>query len=380
MTRDDLLAASREPNVAAFLRALRLGEGTKDDEGYRRIVGGALADSLADHPRRSVWLQRYGVHSTAAGAYQFLARTWDGLVRQYAFPSFEPQWQDAGAVGLILGRKALKAVRDGDIRHAIALCKDEWASLPGSPYGQRTEKMDAVLLEYRKWGGTLTSGEPPAPLAPAPPAAAAPIEHHDFPPDPPAQPETTSRGESPDYGRPTPMIPILPLVAAVLPSLVQMIPELGKIFGSGSEVSQRNLAGATKVLEAVTAATGSVNALEAVEKIAADPQARQAAASAIQSIWFELVESGGGGIAGARKADLDGQTAGWVWYRSGVFLMGLLLLPLVYAAAAAVLFPAVGGDWPTEVRASALMLILGLATVVSAYWFGASNKPSTPSR
>lgn len=227
----------------------------------------------------------------------------------------------------------------------------------------------------------LAMGDPAEMPAPTDrPTAAAPIEHHDFPADPPAQPDAAMRGESPDYGGPSPMIPILPLLSAVLPSLIRNLPELGKIFGSGSEVSERNIAAGTKVLEVITAATGAVNAVDAAEKIAADPQARQAAASAIQSHWFELVEAGGGGIAGARKADLDGQAAGWVWYRSGVFLMGLLLLPLVYAAAAAVLFPAVGGDWPTEVRASALMLILGLATVVSAYWFGASNKPNTPSK
>lgn len=377
MTRDDLLAISREPNVAAFLRALRLGEGTKDDDGYRRIVGGALADTLSDHPRRSVWIQRYGVHSTAAGAYQFLARTWDGLVKQYKFPSFEPQWQDAGAVGLIIGRKALQAVRAGDIRHAIALCKDEWASLPGSPYGQRTEKMDAVLLEYRRWGGALTSGEPPA--APGHPPAAGSIEHHDFPADPPP-PEPALRGESPEYGKPTTMIPILPLITAVLPSIIGAIPELGKLFGSGSEVSQRNVAAATKVLETVTAATGAVNAVEAAEKITADPATAAAAREAVQAIWFELVEAGGGGIDGARKAEVARAASDWVWHKSAAFLAGLLLLPLVYMAAIAVFFPAIGGHWPPEVRASALMLVLGIAISMGAFYWGSSNKSSVPGR
>ena len=262
MTRDDLLAIAREPNVAAFLRALRVGEGTADDDGYRRIVGGGQFESFADHPRRMVWLPRYSVNSSAAGAYQFLARTWDGLVRKYGFPSFEPQWQDAGAVGLIIGRGALDAVRRGDIRAAVALCRNEWASLPGSPYGQRTEGMDRVLLEYKKWGGTLSAGDP---VAPAP----APIEHQDFPPDP-APASAAPSGEAPSYGESKPMLPILPIITAVLPSTISAIPELGKLFGSGSEVSQRNIAGATKVLEVVTQATGAVNAVDAAEKIAAE--------------------------------------------------------------------------------------------------------------
>jgi len=375
MTRDELLAISREPNVSAFLRAIRVGEGTSDDAGYRRIVGGSMAQSLADHPRTMIWLPRYKVNSSAAGAYQFLGKTWDGLVRQYGFPSFEPQWQDAGAVGLIIGRKALDAVRSGDIRAAIALCNKEWASLPGAPYGQRTEGMDAVLLEYRKWGGTLTAGETaaPAPTTQEP----APIEHRDWPTE--QQQPPVPIGEAMNYGESAPMIPILPLITAVLPSIIGAIPELGKIFGSGSEVSQRNVAGATKVLEAVTQATGAVNAVDAAERIAADPAAADAARAAIQLIWFELIEAGGGGIDGARKFDLAGQAASWQWNQSAAFLAVLLLLPLVYMAAAAVLFQ-VGGDWPNEVRASALMMILGIAISIGAFYWGSSNKPSVPGK
>lgn len=375
LTRDDLLAISRETNVAAFLRALRVGEGTSDDDGYRRIVGGAMADSLADHPRRSVWLQRYGVHSTAAGAYQFLARTWDGLVKQYGFPDFSPQWQDAGAVGLIIGRKALPLVRTGDIRGAIALCRNEWASLPGSPYGQRTERMDAVLLEYRKWGGTLTSGEPPpapdtAPTAPAPQPAPAP-----------APIEPAPSGESPDYGRPAPMVPILPIITAVLPSIISAIPELGKIFGSGSEVSQRNIAGATKVLEAVTAATGAVNAVDAAERIAADPAAADQARQAVQAIWFELAEAGGGGIDGARKADAA-RGADWVWYRSASFMIALPLILILAAAVASILFPALGGEWPPDTRTAVVTLIVGsIIGSLTGYYFGSmTGKPPSGTR
>jgi muramidase (phage lysozyme) len=368
VTRDDLLAISREPNVAAFLRALRLGEGTKDDAGYRRIVGGGMADSLADHPRKMVWLPRYGVNSSAAGAYQFLGKTWDGLVKQYGFPSFEPQWQDAGAVGLIIGRKALDAVRRGDIRAAIALCRNEWASLPGSPYGQRTEAMDAVLLEYRKWGGTLTAGEP-ATQQPAP------IEHHDFPPD--TQPEPVPIGEAMNYGESAPMIPILPLITAVLPSIIGAIPELGKLFGSGSDVSQRNIAGATKVLEVVTQATGAVNAVEAAERIAADPAAADAARAAVQSIWFELVEAGGGGIDGARKADLARASSDWTWHKSASFMIALPLILILLLAVCSILFPVMGGEWPDDTRTAVVTLIVGsIIGSLTGYYFGSmTGKP-----
>ena len=351
MTLADLLAAAKEPNVSAFLRAIRLGEGTSDDNGHLRIVGGGNIDSLVDHPRKRVRLAGYGITSTAAGAYQFLAGTWDEMARLYSLPDFSPASQDAAAVGLLIRRKALDAVRAGRVREAIALCAKEWASLPGSPYGQRTESLDRVLLEYTRHGGKLTDDSAAAPTSPT--------------------------GEAPGYG--APMVPILPVIAAVLPSIIQALPELGKLFGSGSEVSQRNIVGATKVLEVVTAATGSVNALEAAGKLASDPAAVAQAREAVQGVWFELAEAGGGGIDGARKADAAGVAAGWVWHRSAAFLMGLLLLPLVYMAAAAVMFQ-IGGDWPTEVRASALMLVLGLAVSLGGYYFGSSNKASVPGK
>ena len=373
MTRDDLLAISREPNVAAFLRALRLGEGTKDDAGYRRIVGGGMADSLADHPRKMVWLPRYGVNSSAAGAYQFLGKTWDGLVRQYGFPSFEPQWQDAGAVGLIIGRRALEAVRSGDIRAAIALTNKEWASLPGAPYGQRTEALDRVLLEYRKWGGTLTAGEPatPAPTMQDP----APIEHRDWPTE--QQQPPVPIGEAMNYGESAPMIPILPLITAVLPSIIGAIPELGKLFGSGSDVSQRNIAGATKVLEVVTQATGAVNAVEAAERIAADPAAADAARAAVQSIWFELVEAGGGGIDGARKADLARASSDWTWHKSASFMIALPLILILLLAVCSILFPVMGGEWPDDTRTAVVTLIVGsIIGSLTGYYFGSmTGKP-----
>lgn len=165
MTLDEAL---RCKNVLAFLKAIRLGEGTLDDDGYRRIVGGELFDSFADHPRKLVHLPRYGVSSTAAGAYQFLARTWDEMRAKYGLPDFTPASQDKAAVGLLIRRKALDDVIEGRIEQAIEKCRLEWASLPGSPYGQRTESMERVLAVYKTWGGLFTRNDP----LPAPPKGA----------------------------------------------------------------------------------------------------------------------------------------------------------------------------------------------------------------
>lgn len=155
MTRDDLRGALEAPNVRAFLKAIRLGEGTSDEAGYYRIVGGGTFADDSRHPNVRVFIKRYKVYSSAAGAYQIIRPTWDGLVRQYSFPDFSPECQDEAAVALIAGRKALKKVIAGEFAEAVALCSREWASLPGSTAGQRTEAYADVEKVYLDSGGTL---------------------------------------------------------------------------------------------------------------------------------------------------------------------------------------------------------------------------------
>jgi muramidase (phage lysozyme) len=79
-------------------------------------------------------------------------------VKQYGFEDFSPPNQDQGAVGLIVGRKALDAVRYGDINGAIRKCRDEWASLPGSEYGQPTRTLAQALEVYALHGGEVLDG------------------------------------------------------------------------------------------------------------------------------------------------------------------------------------------------------------------------------
>lgn len=97
MTRDDLLGALTHDNLLAFLRLIRQGESNQNDDAYTILFGGEHFDSFADHPRRKI--TRGSLTSTAAGAYQILERTWDGLVRQYGFGDFSPANQDGQVAG-----------------------------------------------------------------------------------------------------------------------------------------------------------------------------------------------------------------------------------------------------------------------------------------
>lgn len=365
MTLDDLRDLARHPNVAAFLRVIREAESSQGDEAYRMLFGGEIVDDLSSHPNRVIerTLRGKALRSSAAGAYQFLASTWRDISAPYGITDFSPASQDAAAVALIRRAGALDHVIAGRLDEAIRRCASTWAGLPGDHYGQGGIDLARARAVYLRYGGTI-AGDAAAAAAPAAPADAPPapiVESRPIEPPPaaPAPPQET---------RPMP-----PLLAALIPSIVAAIPQLAKLFGSGSPVSERNAAAAEIVARVVQDATGSVNLQQAAERIASDPAARQAAADAVQANWFQLVEAGGGGIAGARAADAAAQAGGAPLWRSPSFVVACLLLPIVYLIVVAVAFN-LGGNWPSDVRSalvsSAVSLILGS---LAGYYYGAQT-------
>jgi muramidase (phage lysozyme) len=335
-------------NVQAFLRMLRVGEGTADDAGYRRHFGGELFDNFVDHPRRPV-TRRLGektLTSTAAGAYQFLAGTWDECKKALGLRDFTPPSQDLAAVYLIARRGAIDDVLNGRIEAAIARCAKEWASLPGAPYGQPTKTLPEALRLYASYGGAT-------------------------------EPAKTSPG--PVVGQPEPPMPIAPFIAAALPSLIEAIPKLGRLFGSGSEVSERNVAAAETVVQIVKEATGTLNAQAAAEAVKSDPVKAAAAAKAIEDAWYQLAEAGGGGIEGARKADAERAAAGDFW-RSPSFWFGLLLLPLVYLFVLSLIGIIGTASWSDDVRAGlAGSIVSAVIGGLVGYYFGqTTSRNRTP--
>lgn len=158
-------------NLGAFLRAIRMAEGTAGANGYRTMFGGRLFDGWADHPRRAVQFtdkQGRRLWTSAAGAYQFMAvspipgtdkttkvDTWDRLKRKLDLPDFSPASQDAAAVELIAECGALADVQAGRFELAIDKCRRVWASLPGAGYAQPEKTMDSLLTAYLAAGGQL---------------------------------------------------------------------------------------------------------------------------------------------------------------------------------------------------------------------------------
>lgn len=349
----DLIAALDHPNVRAFLRMLRHGEGTAGEDGYRVQFGGGLFDSFADHPRQAITRSLGGkaITSTAAGAYQFLQRTWDGLVKQYGFADFGPKNQDLGAVALIAGRGALQDVMAGRFEQAVAKCNREWASLPGSPYGQPVVTMARARQEYEAHGGQYAD---PAPTA-ATPGLARFINPEALAADTITPKETT----------------MAPFIAAVLPSLIDLVPKLGKLFSSGSETAERNVKAAEIVVAAAKEAIGARNEQELLETIKADPNASALVRQAIEAKWFEISEVGGG-VQAARAANerfLQPGSAGF-WLNPAFWLsMVMLGMPFMLLVDVFFIHPdAYDGNLRVQIVTGVLMVI----SIVGGYWLGTS--------
>ena len=141
------------PERRALLNTIRFAEGTwKDgeDKGYRIIYGGGQFQDLSRHPERVV-VKRYT--SAAAGAYQFLPKTWKGVAKELRLASFEPRHQDQAALHLVKRRGALGDIdRRGLTKDAMAKLAPEWASFPTkagrSAYGQPVKSHQELASFY----------------------------------------------------------------------------------------------------------------------------------------------------------------------------------------------------------------------------------------
>jgi len=144
-------------NRAAFLMMIRTAEGTAGADGYRTMFGGGLFDSFADHPRRVVTAMSGGrpISSSAAGAYQFLRRTWDKLAARLGLPDFSPASQDAAAIELIREAGALGDVDAGRFALAVRKVRKIWASMPGAGYGQPEVALERLQAAYQAAGGVV---------------------------------------------------------------------------------------------------------------------------------------------------------------------------------------------------------------------------------
>ncbi len=160
------------PQGRALLNTIRYAEGTPGESGYRTMFGGGKFNDLSRHPDQVI--RSGGYASAAAGAYQFLPGTWQGVSKELGLKRFGPEEQDLAALRLIDRRGALDPFLRGEkFGTVINKLAPEWASLPtaagGSYYGQPSKPLGQLYDYYQKQkeqiAGTPTVS---APVAQAP--------------------------------------------------------------------------------------------------------------------------------------------------------------------------------------------------------------------
>lgn len=371
--------ALQNANVLAFLRVIRHGESSQDEDAYRWLFGSTRSkpktfDSFDDHPR----VRTYEVYdgqfikngkldfTTAAGAYQITESTWGGCSRALGLTDFSPESQDLAAVYLIDGRKALSDVLAGRVESAIDKLGQEWASLSSSMYGQPTVKLADALRVYSEYGGTFSAEAPSQEPAPVVEEKENQVEN-----------ESTA---SKIIGSPATKF----LLAAVHP-LLAVVPEIAKMFmdRNGETVPERNVAAAVKLVETAQKALQGpgekpLNAQAVVERIEANPAAKELVRQAVLSdpYWL-MTEAGSGGIGGARKADYMMVTTEGPWWqvlRSPSFWAMIFLLPLVYIIVLSLVGSVGTVVWSADARAGIAGMITGsIVGGLVGYYYGQST-------
>jgi muramidase (phage lysozyme) len=108
---------------------------TWTDDGYDVTFGYKTFASCKAHPELLV--TEGGVTSDAAGRYQFLSTTWQGL----GLPSFTPDQQDKGAIMLVRSTGANlpsnRPLTEAEFNAVLRKIACTWASLP--PYCYRSQ-------------------------------------------------------------------------------------------------------------------------------------------------------------------------------------------------------------------------------------------------
>lgn len=148
-TKQTLIDARSNPNVAKFLNLISRAEGT-ETHGYNTAFGGGRFEDFSKHPNiQKKFTQTDGkVNSSgASGRYQFMNKTWNGVAKKYGLNDFSPINQDLGAIALIADSGALKDVESGNFKRAIDKLGSQWASFPSAPkaYKQKTRSYEFLL-------------------------------------------------------------------------------------------------------------------------------------------------------------------------------------------------------------------------------------------
>lgn len=151
---EELKKLREDPKIQAMLRTISFAEGAN----YNTLFGGGTFGSYAAHPNQKVTAKLGGqeITSTAAGAFQILKRIDDTLSKRLGLSDFSPETQDLKALALMKEKNAINPLLEGDFATAVERLKRVWASLPDSPFGQPTKKLETLTEKYNSELESLT--------------------------------------------------------------------------------------------------------------------------------------------------------------------------------------------------------------------------------
>lgn len=113
-----------------------------ENADYNTTFGGGTFDDFSRHPNiQRKFKQKDGKTSSsgAAGRYQFLKGTWNGLQEKLGLKDFSPRSQDIGALALLDeargngGKSALELALEGNYQGMVEKAGNIWASFPSAP-------------------------------------------------------------------------------------------------------------------------------------------------------------------------------------------------------------------------------------------------------
>jgi muramidase (phage lysozyme)/phage tail protein X len=278
MNLDTLRALVADRNVQAMLRVIREAESSQTDDAYFMRWGGGKVIDLSRHPGDAIDARdRTGrvIRSSATGAYQFLASTWNDVASVYGIPDFSPASQDAAAVALIHRAGALDDVQAGRLEAAIGKLNSVWAGLPGDRYGQGGITMQRARNAWAKYGGQLATEPARAENTPQPAVSAQPVD---------IQPGYDDFGQpvhQPEAPMPAPIAATV--AAAIVPELLKLLPwHRAEARGVNTQAVQQ------AVIEAAKAAASRQTLEEAATVVTTDPAAQQRFVQQVAIKWQDI--------------------------------------------------------------------------------------------
>jgi len=153
--QSEVIAVSSD--IKPLLDTIRFAEGTDKEDGYQTMFSGAKFTDFSKHPDivNTTVFNGKPLRSAAAGAYQFMPKTWERVSKGINAIDFSPANQDRGAIFLIKERGAYNLAKQGDIKKTFFELCEEWASLPcyegdkKGAYNQAVKPIEDLMTVYK---------------------------------------------------------------------------------------------------------------------------------------------------------------------------------------------------------------------------------------